>query len=49
MCHHLPASNAYTVNQWPQQIESMMEQVTLDPHTKNLIIKYLQQHAADSK
>lgn len=34
MCHHLPASNAYTVNQWPQQIESMMEQVTLEPKTK---------------
>ncbi|AXX93231.1 hypothetical protein CPU12_05690 [Malaciobacter molluscorum LMG 25693] len=49
MCHHLPASNAYTVNQWPQQIESMMEQVTLEPKTKNLIIKYLQQHAADAK
>lgn len=49
MCHHLPASTAYTVNQWPQQIESMMEQVALDVPTKNLIIKYLQQHAADAK
>lgn len=49
MCHHLPASTAYTVNQWPQQIESMMEQVALDLKTKNLIVKYLQQNAADAK
>lgn len=49
MCHHLPASTAYTVNQWPQQIESMMEQVALDKPTKSLIVKYLQQHAADAK
>ncbi len=49
MCHHLPHANAYTVNQWPQQIESMMEQVALDLPTKNLIIKYLQQNAADAK
>lgn len=49
MCHHLPLSTAYTVNQWPQQIESMMEQVALDDTTKNLIIKYLQQNAADAK
>ena len=49
MCHHLPASTAYTVNQWPQQIESMMEQVALDAPTKNLIIKYLQQNASDAK
>jgi trimethylamine-N-oxide reductase cytochrome c-type subunit TorC len=49
MCHHLPASTAYTVNQWPQQIESMMEQVALDDATKNLIVKYLQQHASDAK
>ena len=49
MCHHLPASTAYTVNQWPQQIESMMEQVALDASTKSLIIKYLQQNASDAK
>lgn len=49
MCHHLPASTAYTVNQWPQQIESMMEQVALDAPTKSLIVKYLQQNAADAK
>lgn len=49
MCHHLPHSDAYTVNQWPQQIESMMDQVALDLPTKNLIIKYLQQNAADAK
>lgn len=49
MCHHLPHANAYTVNQWPQQIESMMEQVALDAPTKNLIVKYLQQNAADAK
>ncbi len=49
MCHHLPASTAYTVNQWPQQIESMMEQVALDAPTKSLIIKYLQQNASDAK
>lgn len=49
MCHHLPASTAYTVNQWPQQIESMMEQVALDASTKSLIIKYLQQNASDVK
>lgn len=49
MCHHLPASTAYTVNQWPQQIESMMEQVSLDAPTKSLIVKYLQQNAADAK
>ncbi len=34
MCHHLPHSDAYTVNQWPQQIESMMDQVALDLPTK---------------
>ncbi len=49
MCHHLAASTAYTVNQWPQQIESMMEQVALDAPTKSLIIKYLQQNASDAK
>ncbi len=49
MCHHLPASTAYTVNQWPQQIESMMEQVALDAPTKSLIVKYLQQNASDAK
>lgn len=49
MCHHLPISTAYTVNQWPQQIESMMDQVALDAPTKNLIIKYLQQNASDAK
>ncbi len=49
MCHHLPASTAYTVNQWPQQIESMMEQAPLDAPTKSLIVKYLQQNAMDAK
>lgn len=49
MCHHLPLSTAYTVNQWPQQIESMMDQVSLEKHTKWLITKYLQQNAADGK
>lgn len=49
MCHHLPEPHAYTVNQWPQQIESMMEQIPLDSSTKALITKYLQQHAADTK
>ncbi len=48
MCHHLPAPSSYTVNQWPQQIESMMEQVALDVPTKSFIIKYLQQNAADA-
>ncbi len=49
MCHHLPDPHHYTVNQWPQQIESMMEQIPLDKPVKSLIIKYLQQHAADAK
>ena len=49
MCHHLPHTDAYTVNQWPQQIESMMEQAPLDLPTKNLIVKYLQQNAQDAK
>lgn len=49
MCHHLPESTAYTVNQWPQQIESMMAQVALDAPTKSLIVKYLQQNASDAK
>ena len=49
MCHHLPESHAYTVNQWPQQIESMMEQIPLDKPVKALITKYLQHNAADAK
>ena len=49
MCHHLPEPQAYTVNQWPQQIESMMDQIPLDKPVKALIIKYLQHNAADAK
>lgn len=49
MCHHLPDPHHYTVNQWPQQIESMMEQIPLDKPVKTLIIKYLQHNAADAK
>ena len=49
MCHHLPEPHAYTVNQWPQQIEMMMEQFPLEKPTKSLLIKYLQHNAADAK
>lgn len=49
MCHRLPEPHAYTVNQWPQQIESMMEQIPLDQPIKSLIIKYLQHNAVDAK
>ncbi|MFT5835539.1 MAG: hypothetical protein ACI9RG_000432 [Sulfurimonas sp.] len=49
MCHHLPKSTAYTVNQWPHLIESMMVQVPLEIEPKTFIIKYLQQHASDAK
>ncbi len=49
MCHHLPAPNHFTVNQWPQQIESMMEQIPLDKPIKALVTKYLQHHAVDAK
>ena len=49
MCHQLPASTAYTVNQWPQQIKSIREHISLGSPTKDLIVKYLQQNAADAK
>jgi trimethylamine-N-oxide reductase cytochrome c-type subunit TorC len=49
MCHHLPEPHAYSVNQWPQQIESMMDQIPLDKPIKTLIVKYLQHNAADAK
>ncbi len=49
MCHALRETTAYTVNQWPQQIEMMMEQTSLEKPVKSLIIKYLQHNAADAQ
>lgn len=49
MCHRLPESTAYTVNQWPQQLDSMKKQVKLSPKTRSLVLKYLQHNAKDAK
>lgn len=49
MCHRLHAPEDFTVNQWPHQIESMMRLIPLEDLTKDLIVKYLQHNAADSK
>jgi trimethylamine-N-oxide reductase cytochrome c-type subunit TorC len=49
LCHRLHEPKDFTANQWPHQIESMMTHIPLEDVTKNLIVKYLQQNAADSK
>ncbi|PAF43082.1 hypothetical protein [Helicobacter sp. 11S03491-1] len=48
-CHRLHAPNSFTVNQWPSNINSMKDMVSLDKDTKELITKYLQQHAKDAQ
>ncbi len=49
MCHRLHPPSEFTVNQWPHQIESMMSQIPMESPIKELVIKYLQQNAADAK
>lgn len=48
-CHKLVPPSQYTVNQWPQRIVTMLEQVKLDKPVQSLITKYLQHHASDVK
>ncbi len=48
-CHSLKKTTDYTVNQWPHQIETMKQYITLKPDVKALVIKYLQQNAKDVK
>lgn len=50
-CHHLHATTEFSVSQWPSAIESMQSSgfVVLEPEQRELIIKYLQHNAKDSK
>lgn len=50
-CHHLHNTKEFSVNQWPSNVESMINSgyISLDELEKSLIIKYLQQNAKDSK
>ncbi|PAF53407.1 hypothetical protein BKH42_06220 [Helicobacter sp. 13S00482-2] len=48
-CHRLHSPDDFTVNQWPSNISSMKDMVSLDKDTKELITKYLQQNAKDTK
>jgi len=49
MCHRLHEPHDFTVNQWPHLIQSMEDQAPIEPLAKQLIIKYLQHNAKDSK
>ena len=48
-CHHLHPTDRFRVNQWPQEIKSMLINTSFDEQTASLVTKYLQQHAVDAK
>ncbi len=49
VCHGLHNPNEFMVNQWPNTFKSMEPRVALNKSQKLLILKYLQQHAKDTK
>ncbi len=49
MCHALPKSTTFTANQWPATLRVMTRRAALDKEQADVVSKFLQYHAKDTK